>query len=333
MFNNPLKMYDMGSEKRSKNIRMNKMGNDLKNRINSYSDLKDHSDLFLELERYPEEIPLKLRQDEQPKNDDDIDNTGKKINDQLIDIDSEIEIIQNDLDLFPHEGGKFQGQKNVLRELLEYQRGEINNVLQYLINNHGGCFYYNVDPLYLFKVSMQFLEIVVNEYNMDGVIVSVDKPANYIKRILDKSFNNKYEPFYIDCCTCCYPSQNFKNKPKVEQDKFNDFIFKNNITYLYNNFNFNMLRDSIEINLQKVAELYDGEQHFIFFDNIAAFQNFCSDSEIKNFFKSFANDLEKLNLFGFFMIPKGSINITLRHFLQNLPGTISNKLGIWNNNI
>ena len=84
------------------------------------------------------------------------------------------------------------------------------------------------------------------------------------------------------------------------------------------------------MNLQRVAELYEGEQHFIFFDNVAAFQSYISDHKIRKFITGFTDELQKLNLYGFFMVPKGTINVSLRDTLQSIPSLISNKLNLWN---
>ena len=123
---------------------------------------------------------------------------------------------------------------------------------------------------------------------------------------------------------------NLSNSIENNQAGLNESSIKSNITHLENNFNFLELKDAIEMNIQKIVEQYEGEHHFVFFDNIATFQNYTTNREIKKFITEFINDLQKLNLYGFFMIPKGSLKLTLLDTIQSIPSLISNKLSFWN---
>lgn len=331
---NPLKMLDFGSKVRSRSSLNDNMGMDLKDRLERINEsesnqyLKSQSDELIDNDHSSRTADIEVTGNDQ---DNEIeDNNTNDLNNQFKPPQIETQVLPVESDLFPVEGGTLKSGKSLLKELIKYQQTEIHNVVEYLLKQHGGCFYYDVEPPYLFRLSVLLLEIVMKEYHMDGVIITVDKPAKYIRKILNNNYSAKYEPLYVDCNTSCYHSYKNSIITGNSQDKTNEFITKDNITYLGNNFNFQELRDAIEINLQKVAELYEGEHHFIFFDNIASFQNYTTDREIKKFIKGFANDLQKLNLYGFFMVPKGVINITLRQAMQNFPDTISNKLGFAN---
>jgi tetratricopeptide (TPR) repeat protein len=225
--------------------------------------------------------------------------------------------------IFPDDGGLIQDNRSFFNEFIEYQKDRIDKVIEYLINHHGGCFYYSVEPQYMFKVSLILLQKVLDEYHMDGIIISVEKPAKYIQRILNKNIRSKYPPFYIDCNiglnnvsnnVDINASLNTKtNETNVGVEKQIQYI-----EYLKDNFNFQHLHDAVEVNIQKIAELYEGEHHFIFIDNISMFKNYTSEREVKKYISQFARELKKLNMYGFFMIPKGSIKRTVIDIIKDM---------------
>jgi len=310
-----------------KNVFSKSIGIDLRNKLNNDYNLEQKKDTISKHSNYIAD----LFADEQKGNhiyrytlDKNVDKTYLN----PFDLSSKrYKIINSDINISPKEGGLQSIKKTFLEELIEFQRAEIDYAINCMMNQHGGSFYYHIESQYLFKISLLLLEMAIDVYHMDGVIITIDKPAKYIKKVLENSCESDYEPFYIDC------NINGWERNGYDQVTCDEFITKNNITYLQNNFNFIGLRDAIEMNLQKVVELYEGENHFIFFDNISAFQDFVTVREIKKFITSFAKDLRKLNLFGFFMVPKGTINVSLRDSLQNLPNTISNKLSFWDRSI
>lgn len=233
-------------------------------------------------------------------------------------------------EIMPQEGGIKKRGKSLLNQFIEYQRSQIKLNVDYLISNHGGGANYYVEPKYLFRIGILLLEILVEEYFMDGIIIAIDKPAIYIQKILKKTLKSKYEPSYIDCNT--FEPSNLKfGTNQFFTRTLNDEQKQNyHITYLSDNFNFQELRDSIEIHFQKVVEYYEGEHHFVFIDNVSAFRHYTTEQQTKKFIGKLTTDLQKFNLFGFFMVPKKTINISFFDTLQNLPEAISNKFNFWN---
>ena len=73
--------------------------------------------------------------------------------------------------------------------------------MKILQKQRGGSFYYVIETVDLFKVSLIILETLLNDYAMDGVVVCLDKSPKYFRKVLKKKGINDLKLHYIDTLT------------------------------------------------------------------------------------------------------------------------------------
>ena len=59
--------------------------------------------------------------------------------------------------------------------------------------------------------------------------------------------------------------------------------------------------------LQLVAVRYEGQQHFILFDNIATLLRFFEEKHVVRFFKEQGRRMAGLGIFGIYLVPEGAV--------------------------
>jgi tetratricopeptide (TPR) repeat protein len=200
---------------------------------------------------------------------------------------------------------------------------EITEVMKILKKQGGGSFYYVVEPVDLFKVSILILETLINKYNMDGIIICLEKPPKYFQMILNKKCNKDSKLFYINTLSNLVINYNYSNNDIIRNnDSAENFIYNLNSE----NLNLEHLTELIELCMQRLAEKYCGENHFILFDNIAGLEPYYSLDKIKDFSDKFGVRLNELNLYGIVMAPKGKINVKITDIIKAIPSIVSNKI-------
>ncbi len=208
------------------------------------------------------------------------------------------------------------------RSLDEHKR-ELNGVMKLLRKQRGGSFYYVVETIKLFKVSTLILQTLIQDYNMDGVVVCLDKPPKYYQKVLTKKLNIDHKIYFINTLSNLVTdnTQIHSNSNPVKVQRNQDVFFLNS-----NNINLDNLVELIEISMQKIVEKSSGEDHFVMFDNIAGLQPFYSINKIKKFANNFGARLKELNLYGIVMAPKETVHVKVKDIIKAIPSIITKKL-------
>jgi hypothetical protein len=158
-----------------------------------------------------------------------------------------------------------------------------------LMETGGGCAHIIVEAPFSFKAAVAALEILLTDYDMDGVVVSIGRPVEIYRQVLGRRINTPHPPYYIDMTT--WPVENIP-QPASREDA------------VVSAFEPDRIAASVRLGLQKVAERYGGEEHFVLMDDLAAMEAYNGPEVVCRFVGEFFRKLSALHIFSFVIIPE-----------------------------
>jgi len=162
----------------------------------------------------------------------------------------------------------------------------LNGLLSELMEGRGGCVQLIAEPPLAFKVSVALLATLLKDYDMDGVVVSMGKPSDMYRQALGKRIATRHPPYYVDVLA---PSGIARPRPDSAE---------------LSAFELDRIASAVRIGLQRVAEQYGGEEHFVLLDDLSSVEFYNGPQVVQRFLGEFFRELSTLDIFSFVVLPE-----------------------------
>jgi tetratricopeptide (TPR) repeat protein len=199
----------------------------------------------------------------------------------------------------------------------------VHEVLAGMMDFGGGCVHIVSERKFSFRVSVALLVALLEDYDLDGVAVSLANPSAMYQKALEKRVATKHPPYYIDVLASpartappasparaapVAPSTPSSSSP-ASSPRLASFPAGENGAFEVSAFELDRIASAVKTGLQKVAERYGGEEHFVVLDDIASVEAFNGPQAVQRFMREFFSDLARLNIFCFAVLPdkKGAV--------------------------
>jgi tetratricopeptide (TPR) repeat protein len=181
----------------------------------------------------------------------------------------------------PSEKGPAVGRTGFERALHEALAGPLEA--------GGGCVQLLSESRFAFKASVALLVILVRDYDMDGVVVSVAKPSEMYRRVLERRMAVRHPPYYLEVQASPVDAGG-GSADRVELSAFE----------------LDRIDAAVRLGLHRVAEKYGGEHHFVLLDDLTAIGAYNGPAVVQRFVSRFFGELSALNIFCFVVLPETS---------------------------
>ena len=161
-----------------------------------------------------------------------------------------------------------------------------------LLEAGGGFTHIAADGPFSFKAAVAFLGFLLKDYDMDGVVVAIARPAQIYRQTLALRSDTAHPPHYVEVTT----------SPGVEANAADD------VTML-SAFEPDRIAAAVKAALQKVAGRYGGEEHFVLMDDLAAMEFYNGTEVVRRFSSGFFSELSSLGIFSFAVLPDASAHL------------------------
>jgi tetratricopeptide (TPR) repeat protein len=172
--------------------------------------------------------------------------------------------------------------------------GLLVQAMESLMESGGGSLVIVTSKLLAYKSCLVVIQFLIEEMDMDGVVVSVDKPAFFTLRALNLRSKARIKPFFVDLQS---GQDALPPMTKIDEGR----IVNTEIYDLHS------IQEKIEEQLQKAAESYGGEEHFVLFDDLTALEYYNNPDVIKKFANGIIEKLRAHNLFAIFILSKEKV--------------------------
>ncbi len=156
----------------------------------------------------------------------------------------------------------------------------------------GGCFSM-VDAPFMLPMTREVLRSCLGLHEIDGVVVCSDRPPNIYRRIIGSQIKCMYPPVFVDL----FHALGGYGGSEDEGD----------VIRIPEPFGFDSIEEAVDEALQMVAVRYEGQRHFVLFDNIASLLPMFSEKEVVRYFKGQGRRMEELGILGIFMVAEGAM--------------------------
>jgi tetratricopeptide (TPR) repeat protein len=182
----------------------------------------------------------------------------------------------------------------------------LHGVLSGMMDSDGGCVHIFSGQKFSFRVSVSLLIILLKDYDMDGVVVSMANPSLMYRRVLEKRVVTKHPPYYIDVLASPASGSTSAPVPVTERPTVpakTTEIMSASASAQISAFELDKIAAAVRMGLQRVAERYSGEEHFVLLDDIASVEFYNGPQTVQKFLRDFFSDLSRLNIFCFVVQP------------------------------
>jgi hypothetical protein len=183
-----------------------------------------------------------------------------------------------------------------------------HDVMAGLIDRGGGCVQVHVEGAFSFKASVAILKILLQDYDMDGVVVSLAKPSSFYEKVLGRRVLTPHPPHYVEIASgtggiaALGPDGDWDvTKPVGSTRPTGDGPA--GVTVL-SAFEPGRMDEAIRTGLQRVAEKFGGEEHFVVFDDLTAMEFFNGSEAVRKFVTEFFRELSSLHILCFVLLPE-----------------------------
>ena len=202
----------------------------------------------------------------------------------------------------------------------------VHEVLAGMMDSGGGCVHIVSERKFSFRVSVALLVALLEDYDLDGVAVSLANPSAMYQKALEKRVATKHPPYYIDVLASpsrmappASPARAAPVAPSTPSSSspassprlapFPPAAAGENGAFEVSAFELDRIASAVKTGLQKVAEWYGGEEHFVVLDDIASVEAFNGPQAVQRFMGELFSDLARLNIFCFAVMPdkKGAV--------------------------
>jgi hypothetical protein len=159
----------------------------------------------------------------------------------------------------------------------------------------GGCFSM-VDAPFMLPMTREVLRSCLGLHEIDGVVVCGDRPPNIYRRIIGSQIKCRYPPVFVDL----FHALGGYGGSEDEED----------VIRVPEPFGFDSIEEAVDEALQMVAVRYEGQRHFVLFDNIASLLPMFSEKEVVRYFKGQGRRMEELGILGIFMVAEGAMALS-----------------------
>ncbi|MEM2869106.1 MAG: tetratricopeptide repeat protein [Thermoplasmata archaeon] len=164
----------------------------------------------------------------------------------------------------------------------------IHELMTGMMEKGGGCVRVETDPALTFRTSVLLLSILLRDWDMDGVLVSLGRPADVYRRALAARVHTRHPPHFVEVVA---------GGPSPEAEGAREWVTS------LSAFEPDRIDAAVRAGLQKVAEMYGGEEHFVIIDDITAMEFYNGREVVRRFVAGFLGELSLLNIFCFVVVP------------------------------
>jgi hypothetical protein len=199
----------------------------------------------------------------------------------------------------PRTSGRDRGNKDI--EIFDRAVSE-------LIQRKGGGFFCVVSPKLLLLTNYEIIKSLTTTHKMNGIVICGDRPPRIYQRLEKSRIDLECPLTYLDLYSTI--NENSDNSDDVVE--------------LQKPLNLEGLEDAVDLALQSVAIRYEGQHHFVLFDNVASLLHYFPEKDILAFLKDLGRRMIGLNIYGIYLVPEGSMAIG---WIEKLQKVIQNAFG------
>ncbi len=153
----------------------------------------------------------------------------------------------------------------------------------------GGCARVETEPTLTFRASVSLLALLLKDYDMDGVVVAMGRPAEVYRRALAARAHTPHPPFYVEVIAGRASSADWGGGGYVTA---------------LSAFEPHRIDAAVRAGLQRAAERYGGEEHFVLIDEPTAMEFYNGRDVVRRFLAGFLGELASLSIFCFVVVPE-----------------------------
>ena len=158
----------------------------------------------------------------------------------------------------------------------------------------GGGFFATVYPTHLLVMTRAAIRCLVSQFDIDGVVVCCDRPPRVYRRMMKKDVgSSNTHLIYVD----------LNASLAGDAEKATDVIA------VPQPFGLESLEEAVDDALQRCAERFEGQLHFVLYDNISALLDVFEEKRIVKYFKDQGQRMIRLHMYGIYIVPEGSMAI------------------------
>ena len=151
----------------------------------------------------------------------------------------------------------------------------------------GGCVQLLAEARFSFKASVALLVILLRDYDMDGVVISVAKSSEMYRRVLSRRVATRHPPYYIEV-------------QASPADAGGDAADRVELSA----FDLDRIDTAVRMGLHRAGERFGGERHFVLLDDLTAIEAYNGPAVVQRFVRRFFGELSALNIFCFVVLPE-----------------------------
>ncbi|MGQ9582134.1 MAG: tetratricopeptide repeat protein [Thermoplasmatota archaeon] len=164
----------------------------------------------------------------------------------------------------------------------------VHELMTGLSEGGGGCARVEADPTLTFRASVSLLALLLTEYDMDGVVVSMGRPAEVYRRALAARAHTPHPPYYVE--VLAGPGSQADGRGGADATTLSAFEP-------------HRIDAAVRAGLQKEAEMYGGEEHFVLIDGLTTMEFYNGRDVVRRFLTGFIGELASLSIFCFVVVP------------------------------
>ncbi|MBM4248156.1 MAG: tetratricopeptide repeat protein [Euryarchaeota archaeon] len=170
----------------------------------------------------------------------------------------------------------------------------------------GGFTHISADGPFSFKAALAVLGFLLCDYDMDGVVVAVSRPAQMYRQALSRRAVTAHPPHYIEVAASPPKATDDGTAGGAGGDRAGPTA--GDVTVL-SAFEPDRIAASVRAALQKVAARYGGEEHFVLIDDLAAMEFYNGADVVRRFCSGFFGELSGLGIYTFAVLPDGKAQL------------------------
>ena len=157
-----------------------------------------------------------------------------------------------------------------------------------MVEGGGGCVRVETEPPLTFRVSVLLLKLLLIDWDMDGVVLSLGRPAEVYRRALAPRLRTGHPPHFVEVVAGAQPAVSGGGGEELTT---------------LSAFEPHKIDAAVRFELQRVAERYGGEEHFVLVDELAAMEFYNGRDVVRRFVAGFLGELAALGICCFIVLP------------------------------
>ncbi len=96
------------------------------------------------------------------------------------------------------EGSGNKNSRKLARSTIKELFGAMDSAIEDSVTKRGAKTLLVIDPVHVFNIEVQALRFLIDEKGMDGVVLTLSRPARVLRMALDAHLKSEKRPYYVD---------------------------------------------------------------------------------------------------------------------------------------